>query len=299
MVIFFTGLYLFTAKAGAISVTLVPAADTTLIEVAPTNNNGGQAWVLSGRTQNGPRNRGLFRFDLSHIPTNAVIHYAALTLEVTRVPDEPPVNSTFGLHRMLRRWGEGDKTATGANPPGRGLPATPGEATWLCAFHPTNEWSAPGSAEGADFSSVESSFQFIAGLDTYRFDSTPELVADVQGWVNRPELNYGWLLLCNNEDAIFTARRFGSREDPNSPPQLVIEYTVPLRIDSAQRIGDEFTLSFMAQPGQLYTVEYYDALCTNAWQPLAYVWTTTDARRFHVTDTSDAPQRFYRLAISP
>jgi hypothetical protein len=297
--IFFAALSQTTPRAGAISVTLVPAADTSLIEVAPTNNNGGQEWLLCGRTQNGPRNRALFRFDLSNIPTGAVIQYAALTLEVTRVPDEPPVNSTFGLHRMLRPWGEGNKAATGATPPGRGLPADPGEATWLSAFHPTNAWSAPGAAEGADFSSVESSFQFITGVDTYLFDSTPELVGDVQDWVNHPESNYGWLLLCNDEGSIFSARRFASREDPNAPPQLVIEYTVPLRIDGAWKAGDEFTLSFLAQPGLIYTVEYCDAPGANAWQPLAFVWTPTEARRFEVVDTASAPQRFYRLTIAP
>jgi hypothetical protein len=286
-------------RASAISVTLIPAADTSLIEVAPNNNNGGQAWVLCGRTQNGPRNRALFRFDLSQIPTGAVIQYAALTLEVTRVPDEPPVNSTFGLHRMLRSWGEGDKAATGANPPGRGLPAEAGEATWLSAFHPTNAWSAPGAAEGADFSSVESSFQFITSLDTYLFDSTPELVADVQDWVIHPESNYGWLLLCNDEGSIFSARRFASREDHNAPPQLVIEYTVPasLRIDSARKVGNEFAFSFLAQPGLIHIVEYCDTLATNAWQPLAYAWTPTDATRFTVTDTAEMPRRFYRIVI--
>jgi hypothetical protein len=39
-------------RASAVSLTLIPSADTSLIEIAPTNNNGGQAWLLSGKNQN-------------------------------------------------------------------------------------------------------------------------------------------------------------------------------------------------------------------------------------------------------
>jgi len=91
------------ARAGAVSITNIPAADTSLMEVAPDHNNGGQAWVLAGRTQNGPHNRGLYRFDLANIPPSAIIQSAVLQLEVTRQPgDASAVNSPFSLHRVLR-----------------------------------------------------------------------------------------------------------------------------------------------------------------------------------------------------
>src|SRR6185295_11004379 len=166
-------------RAGAVSLTLIPSADTSLIEIAPTNNNGGQAWLLSGKIQNDVyRVRALMKFDFSTLPTNATVLAAALKVEVTRQPGDGLANSPFGLHRMLRPWGEGNKVATTV--PGQGLPATDGEATWRHAFFPTNEWTIPGAASGVDFSDIESSFQFVygTGQSPYRFESTPELVAD-------------------------------------------------------------------------------------------------------------------------
>jgi hypothetical protein len=283
--------------ASAAFVTNPPSADTTLIGIAPTNNNGAQAWLLAGRIQNNFTNRALFRFDFANLPTNALVLSAALNLEVTRVPAETPAGSTFGLRRMLRPWGEGSKAADGTieQPPGQGRPATAGEATWLHAFFPTNQWAAPGGIEGLDFSSAESAFQSIGGIARYRFESTPELVADVQEWVGHPESNYGWMLICGAEETIFTARRFASREDPDAYPTLEIEYTAPLLINSAARVGDQFALTFTAWPGQSYLVEFRDNLTTGQWQTLTNLGLATATTQHFVTDSIVQPRRFYRL----
>jgi hypothetical protein len=283
-------------RAGAGSITLIPSADTSLIEIAPTNNNGGQAWLLSGKIQNDVyRVRALMKFDFSTLPTNAIVLSARVTIEVTRQPGDGLANAPFGLYRMLRSWGEGDKVATTV--PGQGLPASPGEATWGHAFFPTNAWSVPGGASGVDFSDVESTFQFIygTGQSPYRFESTPELVADVQGWVNNPQINYGWMLLCDDEATIFTARRFGSREDPNAPPLLEIEYFVPPRIASAQRTGSQFQFNFTTWPGQSYAVEFLDSLSAGDWQTFTNLGLATNSATVSITDAVIGPRRFYRV----
>jgi hypothetical protein len=235
------------------------------------------------------------KFDFSALPTNATVLAAAVTVEVTRQPGDGLASAPFGLYRMLRRWGEGDKVATTV--PGQGLPATPGEATWLCSFFPTNAWSAPGGASGIDFADVESSFQFIygTGQSPYRFESTPELVADVQSWVNSSQSNYGWMLLCDDEATPFTARRFGSREDPNAPPLLEIEYLVPPRIASTQRAGSQLQFNFTTWPGQSYAVQFRDSFSTGAWQILTNLGLATNATSVLVTDTIAPPRRFYRV----
>jgi hypothetical protein len=51
-------------------------------------------------------------------------------------------------------------------------------------------------------------------------------VADVQGWLNNPKSNFGWMLISESEDTRFTARRFGSREDPNNAPLLDVQYVL-------------------------------------------------------------------------
>jgi hypothetical protein len=285
------------APVRAAVITLAPVADTSLIEVAPTNNHGGQAWVNSGTTQNGPRTRGLFQFDLSVIPTNAIVLSAELVLSVTGQPVEP-ANAPFGLYRMLQPWGEGDKSADAPPGYGQGLPAEPGEATWMHSFFPTNAWSAPGGAPGVDFWAFASAFQFIydIGESPYTFESTPELVEDVQGWVSDPQSNFGWMLLCDDETTRFTARRFASREDLDNAPALQIEYVIPPRIDSVERVGSELGFSFVAHAGQNYSIEFRDVLSGNAWQVLTNIAAAGEIRQMLILDALSSTQRFYRIA---
>ena len=286
------------APVHGFSVTNIAAADTSLIEVAPENNNGGQAWVLAGRTQNGPYVRGLYRFELNNIPPHAIIQSAVLQLDVTGQPgDMESVNSTFSVHRMLQPWGEGTNNAT--SNPGQGTPATPGGATWLHRFFPTNTWAAPGGASGIDYVSEGSSFQQIEDPDhsPYRFNSTPEMVADVQAWLSNPETNFGWMLI-GGDNLIFTARRFGSREDPNALPLLEVSYTVPLRIEDVGRLGNQIQFTFTSQPGLNHTVEYRDSLIGNGgWQTLTNVGLITEATNILVTDLITSTQRFYRFEV--
>ena len=294
----FAGLGLLISSADAAVFEVRNAsADTTLIGIAPTNNNGAQQWVIAGSIQIPPsnpfRNRGLFKFDFTDLPTNTVIQAVALKLEVTRVPDEAPSNATFGLHRMYRPWGEGDNVA--ATYPGQGSPANPGGATWFWSFAPTNSWFAPGGVPGLDFANDESSFQYISGLGSYTFDFTPELAADVQFWVNQPEFNYGWILMSNSEDVPWNARRFGSREDPDNHPRLEISYIVPPLIDAAQRVSNSFRITFTPWPGQGYAVQFRNSLTNGLWQTLTNLGVLTNATPVVVTDSIALPQRFYRV----
>lgn len=289
------GLAASASRTPAATAVFLPVADTSLLEINPTNNLGGFPGMNSGTTQEYKRTRALLRFDLTSLPTNTIIFAATLKLEVTRQPDEPPNNTTFGLYRMLRPWGEGDKSPI--TQPGKGLPAAPGEATWECAFHATNTWSVPGGAPEVDYSSVESASQFIYGVgeSPYYFETTPELVADVATWIRQPASNHGWMLLCNDELSNFTARRFGSREDPNYPPELVIEYLVPPRIDQFEKLGNNFNLSFLARPGQNYVIEYRNSLTAGTWQSLAAVPPVLQETQILLVDTVAVPQRFYRV----
>lgn len=275
----------------------VASADASLMEITPTNSNGGDGWVLAG--SNGIlspsslpyRNRGLYKFDLSNLPATTVVLSAVVVLEVTRIPDVNPVPSTFGLHRMLRPWGEG-VTVAGTGPPGQGGPAALGDVTWDFSFFNTNAWTAPG-ADG-DFDG-ESTFSSIAGLGSYQFDFTLALLADVQFWIQHPENNFGWLLLCNDESTPRTARRFGSREDGGNAPRLEISYLVPPIIDLAQRVGSSFQLQFTPWPGQGYAVQFRTNLATGTWQTLTNLGIAPDATPFVVTDSAALPQRFYRV----
>ena len=290
--------FLFSSTSSqAVTNIFYPVADTSLLEVSPTNNLGGYPGMNAGTTQEFKKTRALTRFDFSILPTNAVILSVALQIEVTRHPDEPPHHTTFGLYRMLRPWGEGNKSPAGQQA-GKGLPASPGEATWECAFHPTNAWTVPGGAPDIDFSSVESSSQFIYGTgeSPYRFETSPELVADVTGWVRQPSANFGWMLLCNEESANFSARRFSTREDTvNAPPFLELQYLVPPRFGSIQKTGGQCNVSFVGRAGQSYRVQYRDSLTTGEWQSLATISPLPEDTNILLVDLTPAPRRFYRL----
>lgn len=243
-----------TSRAASIS--LPPSADTSLMEVAPENNNGAQTFVLSGTTQNGPRTRALIAFDVTAIPSTAQIRSVTLQLSVTHEPVEGPVASTFSLHRVLHSWSEGSKTAE-VGQPGKGQAATTGETTWLHRHFPDQPWSQPGGAPGQDFSPWESAFHQIYGINEspYLFETTPELVADVQGWVNETLSNFGWLLISQDEGSIMTGRRFGSREDVGNAPVLTVDYLVPPVLQISQIMNQELEFSFTGYPGSTYTVE--------------------------------------------
>src|ERR1041385_685744 len=207
------------------SVTVLPVADTYLSEQDPNSNFGnGLDMVMGtqGPTGGAPTNRGLLMFDISgQIPPGSQVTSVAVTLSVVKVPSLG-ANSTFELRRVLLPWNET-------------------EATWNHSG--TNAaWSAPGGAAPTDFSSAPSGTQSVAGLGSYTFLSTANLVADVQSWVDNPNANFGWIVQTQLEDVAKTARRFASREGPANAPTLLIEYTPgqpqPLQMSQMRLVGD-------------------------------------------------------------
>jgi hypothetical protein len=124
------GILLVEPKLVADSVSIYPIADTSLFEYTPSNNLGGGS-LVSGTIGLGYRSRALVQFATSDIPTNVYLLAASLILTVSRTPQAGGVASYFDLHRMLRPWGEGNKSDGG---PGGGAPADPGEATWIALF---------------------------------------------------------------------------------------------------------------------------------------------------------------------
>jgi hypothetical protein len=288
--------------AFATYILLYPSADTTLSENYPSNNLGGLRFVNAGTTQNVIKNHGLFQFDIAGaLPPGSRVQAADLILEVTHLPVDGYAFADFSLHRILSPWGEGNGVTSASDPgAGVGRPALTNEANWFSPFALTaNSWAAPGGAETNDYLPAPSSTQTIYGLgdSPYTFASTGQLVGDVQQWLDNPQTNFGWMLIAQPEDIPFTARRFGSREDPDFPPQLEIYYVIPPKINSAERVGNQFTLHFTAEAGQAYSVEYASNLSpTNTWNTLTNVPPPDATTNLVITDTSAVSPRFYRLS---
>jgi hypothetical protein len=205
-----------TCHIFAATVALNPIADAYIRQFDPDRtlgiDYGSEPSLVSGalgsRAQSEVR-RTLLRFDLSAIPAGAAVSSATLKMTVVMVPLSP-VNSTFDIRRVLQSWSEGG-------------------VSWNSRSGAGTPWQVPGAIGSADSSSTPSSFVAVgaANFTTYTFPSMSGLVADVQGWVDNPSSNFGWLLISENEVSPETARRFGAREDPTHMAVLTINYSLP------------------------------------------------------------------------
>jgi hypothetical protein len=291
------GCFFLCSSYGA-TTNLVAVADTTLFEVSPNNNLGRSTLAVGSvaATGQGQRGRGLLRFDVSGIPTNAVIDSAALTFTVVQALSFGPVPSSFRVHRFLKPWVEG--VGTGNN----GAPALAGETTWNAQFHGTTPWSPAGSAAGVDYTSAESGSVDVDGTVAYTVRDSG-LAADVQAWVSGAAANHGWIMISSGEGTQRTARRVGSRESGGAAPSLAIQYTIqptdPLpRIAALTETNDQFQLRFTVPSTYCYEVQVRDSLTTGSWSALTNICAPTGDISAVAADSLTRPQRFYRLFIS-
>lgn len=222
-----TGFFFISSLHAQIEVKIIASKDNTLYENASGSySNGSGAGFFAGQTNHGEVRRGLVAFDIAgNIPAGALIQSATLRLNLSRA-----LSGVYSitLHRVLADWGEGMSVAFGEE--GGGASATTGDATWIHTFFNTQRWANA----GGDFSAAASAAQTIAGdLGFYDWGSTPEMVADVQAWLDTPAENFGWLLL-GNEATNASAKRFDSREHPavENRPVLTVIYTTATNVQN-------------------------------------------------------------------
>jgi hypothetical protein len=119
----------------------------------------------------------------------------------------------------------------------------------------------------------------------YSFGPTPGLTADVQAWLERPDSSFGWILISTAEATPKTARRFGSREDPFNAPRLLVDYALPIRLESPSIAEGHFQFEFNTEPNQAYRVEKISALDpTGSWTTLTNVPPSPSPGRAIITD---------------
>jgi hypothetical protein len=204
---------------------LTPVADATIFAEqtggtaydAMADGQGGNLW--SGTLVAGVVRRSLIRFDLGAIPPGSVIREVTLSLAQIRARGD----HLHGLHRITEAWTEGPANGGDA---GIGAAATAGDVTWSHRSWPAMPWAQRGgSVVGTPSSSV-----FIGPApSTTVFPSSPALVADVQGWVQQPGSNQGWMLI-GVEGPEANAKRFGSRNNGEAVarPLLVVRWDPPV-----------------------------------------------------------------------
>ena len=207
------------SKAGELTAVLLPVADTGLYEVAPTNNLGRSLAVPAGVHSGMKRSRYLVRFDpAGTLPPGVVLTSVVLSVHIA-VAGSPAHD--YGVHQMLRDWVEGNKEGN------NGSSATAGETTWLAQYHPDTTWTTPGGAAGVDYAWPPSVAGPMGDTGSTNYFSSPDLAADVQLWLDNPELNFGWMIRAVDETTSQTVRRIASRETAGNGPILIVHYLPP------------------------------------------------------------------------
>ncbi len=204
-----------------ITLSLTPIKDTVIYE-DPTGSlaNARGSNLFAGVNGGGGGNlelRTLISFDVSGIPSGSTITGVSLSLQAnSRLGTSTTVQTNF--HRLLGDWGEGTSLPSDGGG-GSGGDATPGDATWIHTFSSTDLWDTP----GGDF--VASPSATLDVTENFRHTWTsPELVTDVQGFVDGDFDNFGWILIA--EPGART-KRFFSHDSFDSIvfPQLIVDYT--------------------------------------------------------------------------
>jgi hypothetical protein len=212
--------------------------DTTIFQNNVSNSAGAAPGIFAGTNGAVSPRRGLISFDLSSIPTNATITGVQLTLTVGQIAGSGgsggTSTETIGLFASTRAWGEGTTGASSSiGGGGQGSAANPGDATWSSAAFQQTAWTTP----GGDFDPTASASLLLAGATpgvSFTWLSTPQLVSDVQGWLDTPTTNFGWELINADEHDATTFDAFYSREGmsvagvtANQLPELQVTFTVP------------------------------------------------------------------------
>lgn len=206
----------------SVTTTLTAAQDNTIFSEdvqLSENYSDGVGYLYAGRT--GPTRynatrRALVFFDLSSVPSSAVIQSAQLKMTITKNGGNA-AGTFMTVHHVNETWGEGTSfNGTG----GYGAPATTNDATWNYRFFNSSTWSVAGGNFNA---TASASVQLNDTVPTW---SSSGLIADVQGWVTTSTSNAGWMIR-GDETTTLTACQFSSKEQGGSPPALTITYDAP------------------------------------------------------------------------
>jgi hypothetical protein len=219
------------------TIEIIPSRDNTLYEsTAGDLSNGQGEYLFIGRTNQPFIRRALLHFDVAgELPENARVLSAELRVNVSMAVGGPQPAT---VHEVLRSWGEGESRASG--PEGEGGTATSGDATWLHAYYPDQNWQVA----GGDYAGTILTETTIDLQGSYTFESTQAFVLLIQEWQTSPETNFG-IMIRGNESQQRVAKRLDSRhrQVEDNRPRLVIEYElVSTSLEPFEEIASEFRI---------------------------------------------------------
>ena len=205
---------------------LPPSDDTFINDRFPGNNNGGSASIFTGTEDQGGHMRGLIRFEMPSSLAGRVAVIDALLQMTTRAVGNggPGSPATVKLHAITEPWAQG--VNIGAAPMlfvvGQPCSGSAG-ASWSFRNCPAaTAWTTPG---GTIAPGESASASVPASIDTTTSWSSAGMASDVQGWIDAPSTNFGWLVTSSTETmGAGVIQRFYSSEAGTFPPALSITY---------------------------------------------------------------------------
>lgn len=300
-----TFLFLFTFNLllnAQTNIVLNASMDNTIYSNNTNNSNGAGDNFTTGAIVTSPVRRGLLMFDLSPIPTGAIISDVSLTLVMNKTISGA---TNVSLHRLNEAWGEGASNA-GSGADGNGVPAQPGDATWICSFSDglggcTTSWSTSGGV----FQIGPSATTSVSGLSPYTWSSS-QMITDVQNWLNNAASNFGWVII-GDEGLPGSAKRFSSRTNPivADRPALTVTYTtvVPVNLLYFKAQAQNFCTRLTWQTAQEINNDFFEIECSTdgfSFKPVGKVkggGNTSLPQLYNFTHhTAQTGKIFYRLS---
>ncbi len=194
----------FCNQVFGVSVDLTTNADATNYKSSPASNNSSITtnWIYADLTGTDVR-RSVIKFDLSSIPSNAVITSASLKL----IQLGGSGSITVNVHRLLRNW-------------------VNAQVTWN-EYSTGNSWSTAGGGAGTDYTSTATDSKAMSSYAGGTVDSY-NVLTDVQDIVNNGGNNYGWIMkLATESGNTYVGYNSQDAGTPANRPILTVVYTVP------------------------------------------------------------------------
>ncbi len=147
--------------------------------------------------------RSVIKFDLSSIPSNAVITSASLKL----VQLGGSGTITVNIHRLLQNW-------------------TNADVTWN-NYTTGTPWNTAGGGAGTDYTSTATDSKALLSYSGGTVDSY-NVLTDVQNIVNNGGNNYGWIMkLATESGNTYVGYNSQDAGTQANRPILTVVYTVP------------------------------------------------------------------------
>ncbi len=208
--------------------------DASIFEELINNSNGLGVYIHAGANGGAQSRRALIKFDLSAIPAGSTITAVTLTLRVddddTATNESGPGNTgpsaTIEVRKLTQDWSEGSSIPSSGG--GHGTAAGVGDVTWHHRTFSSQTWGT----DGGSFSGTVSASTAVTNVIGNKTWTSAAMITDVQGWLNSPATNFGWILKGSaaTESTASSARRFASRNASTASqrPKLSITFTPPV-----------------------------------------------------------------------